>query len=527
MYILSCLALKSNNLAMEQQVSANNMMQTAKAPAVYIRRAAVLSFAFLILIAGYMQADARPAPDSFADLAEKLLPSVVNISSTQNVEVARGRRGSPDFQLPPGSPFEDFFDEFFGDRNQENPDSDSNDEAPTRRATSLGSGFVIDPTGYIVTNNHVIGEADEIIIRMSDEEEYPAEIIGRDVQLDIALLKIEPNRELPYVEFGDSSAARVGDWVMTIGNPFGLGGSVTAGIVSARHRQINSGPYDDYIQTDASINRGNSGGPMFNMGGQVIGVNTLIFSPTGGNVGIGFSIPANRVKLVIEQLREYGKFQRGWLGVNIQNVTKDIAESIGLKESKGAIVSTVDPDGPAKLAGLEPGDVIQEFAGIEVKRSADLPWIVASTGIGKEVGVKVFRDGKVKEFTITTKPFPEQQQQIASAAPEPVAPKAEESEVLGMILASGNRQLSERFDIPSDVAGVVVVNLSRTSVAAEQGIRPGDVIVQVNKDEVTTFGQVQAQIDSAQEAGRKAVLFRVYRDGTFFHVAIPIDKAAG
>lgn len=299
-------------------------------------------------------AHAKAPPESFADLAERLLPAVVNIATTQTVDSSR----MPDMpQFPPGSPFEEFFKDFF-ERNQGQRPS------RPRSAQSLGSGFIIDPAGIVVTNNHVIADADEIKVRLQDDTEYEATLIGKDPKTDVAVLSINPgNRELPYVEFGDSGALRVGDWVVAIGNPFGLGGTVTAGIVSARGRDIGQGPYDDFLQTDASINRGNSGGPLFNLEGKVVGINTAIFSQTGGSVGIGFAIASDLASGVVDQLREFGRTRRGWLGVRIQQVSPDIADSLGLDTARGALVADVTPDGPAQAAGIQPGDIITGFNG--------------------------------------------------------------------------------------------------------------------------------------------------------------------
>ena len=336
---------------------------------------------------------AKAPPQSFADLAEKLLPAVVNISTTQTVESRRG----PDVpQLPPGSPFEDFFKDFFEERNRQN-----GGPRQPRRAQSLGSGFIIDPSGIVVTNNHVIAEADEVKVRLQDDEEFDAEVLGRDPKTDIAVLKIDPKgRDLPFVEFGDSDALRVGDWVVAIGNPFGLGGTVTAGIVSARGRDIRQGPYDDFIQTDASINKGNSGGPLFDLDGKVIGVNTAIFSQTGGSVGIGFAVSARLAGPVVDQLIEqFDVTRRGWLGVRIQSVDEDIARSLGLEEATGALVADVTDGGPAKAAGIEPGDVILSFNNQAVESMRMLPRIVAETRIGIDVPVEVWRKGAKKLVT--------------------------------------------------------------------------------------------------------------------------------
>ena len=325
-----------------------------------------------------------PGPDGFADLAARLLPAVVNVSTTQTLK----KEDMPDMpQFPPGSPFDEFFKDFM--------ERQKGQDATPRKVTALGSGFIIDPSGLVVTNNHVIDDAEQITVILHDTQAFKAKIVGRDTKADLALLKIEVPTKLPFVQFGDSDGARVGDWVIAIGNPFGLGGTVTAGIVSARARDINAGPYDDFIQTDASINKGNSGGPLFNMKGEVIGINTAIFSPSGGSIGIGFSIPSNEAKPVLADLQKYGKTRRGWLGVRIQSVTPDIAESLGLKEQKGALVAGTTPDGPAEKAGIKAGDVILTFDGKDVVDMRRLPRIVAETGIDKDVDVQLWRGGKM------------------------------------------------------------------------------------------------------------------------------------
>ena len=357
-----------------------------------VARAALLGVSFALVapapFGGLGQpAVARPAPDSFADLAAKLLPAVVNVSSSQTI-TARTRRGGggPEMPIfPPGSPFEQFFKDFLNKQRPGQRGGDNDQPKPERRAQSLGSGFIIDASGLVVTNNHVIEGADEISVILQDNTTLKAEVVGRDESGDIALLKVKSDKPLPTVDFGDSSAMRVGDWVLAIGNPFGLGGSVTAGIVSARGRDIHQGQYDDFIQTDAAINRGNSGGPLFNMDGQVIGINTAIFSPSGGSIGIGFSIPSNMAKNIVAQLKEYGRPRRGWLGVKIQQVTPDIAESLGLKDASGAMIAGVTDGGPADKAKLRNGDVILKFDGQPVKEMHNLPRIVADSSVGKEV----------------------------------------------------------------------------------------------------------------------------------------------
>lgn len=472
-------------------------------------------FLFVFTVGG---AAAQRAPDSFADLAEKLLPSVVNISTVQTIEARAndGPRAVP--QLPPGSPFQDFFDQFFGQRND-------GENAPPRRTVSLGSGFFISEDGLVVTNNHVIGEADEITVTTDDGTEYDAEILGRDAEQDLVLLKVDGHGFHP-LKFGDSSKLRVGDWVVAIGNPFGLGGSVTAGIVSGLQRNINAGNFDYFIQTDASINRGNSGGPMFDLEGEVVGVNTMIFSPNGGNIGIGFAIPSNDVHHIIDQLREYGRARRGWIGVTIQSVTDEIADSLGLTEARGAIVGSVVPGGPSDKAGIKPGDIILAFNGQDVKTSQELPRVVSNVGIGKEVEVDVLRDGDHKTFHIETGERPQPEDQVALAPTErPVPGSVSNESILGMNLSPVTPSLQDRFDLPEDVHGVVISGLSRSSEAAVRGLRPGDVIVQVNQEDVDSTDKVDDIISKARDENRTAILLRIYRDGAYFHLPLPLSDA--
>ncbi|WP_420333231.1 DegQ family serine endoprotease [Roseibium sp.] len=438
-------------------------------------------------------------PVSVADLAENLADAVVNISTAQTVQ---GRRSVPMPQVPDGSPFQEFFEEFFNRQNRDN------EQAP-RRVQSLGSGFVIDGTeGIIITNNHVIEGADEITANFNDGTALRAEIIGTDEKTDLAVLKVEPETPLKAVDFGDSETIRVGDWVMAIGNPFGLGGTVTVGIVSARNRDINSGPYDNFIQTDASINRGNSGGPLFDMQGNVIGINTAIISPSGGSIGIGFAIPAKTAMRVIDQLREFGETRRGWLGVRIQEVTDEIAESLAMNEAMGALVAGVTEDGPAAKAKIEAGDVIIKFDGNEVEEMRELPRMVAETAIGKEVEVVVLRKGE--EVTINvilerleeSTPTPASVTEEEEPAEEPVA----KSEVLGMMLAELDDELREQFSIDADVSGVVVTEVLPDTSAAEKRITAGDVIKEVAQEPVETPADVASEIDKLKDDGRRSAL---------------------
>jgi serine protease Do len=477
--------------------------------------------AALLLPAG--GALAKPAPDGFADLAAKLLPAVVNISTTQTIKNDKqGARPGPEIpQFPPGSPFEEFFKDFF-DRNQPHG---NNQQAQPRRATSLGSGFVIDPSGLVVTNNHVIADADEITVTLQDDTNFKAEVVGRDTKVDIALLRVKPTKPLISVKFGDSDGTRVGDWVLAIGNPFGLGGTVTAGILSARAREINAGPYDDFLQTDASINRGNSGGPMFNMAGEVIGINTAIYSPSGGSIGIGFAIPSNLARPVVEQLKDFGHARRGWLGVNIQSVTDEIAESLGLDKPKGALIASVRDGGPAQVAGIQAGDVVLTFDGKDVNDMRHLPRIVAETPIDRTVKVKVWRKRKEHVFDVKVGELNEDDQQAAASPKQtPPAPVPGAVKALGLSLANLTPELRERFSLSEDTAGVVVTDVAADSPASEKGVRAGDVIVEVAQEEVKNPGQITAKIDDAKKAGRKSVLMLVDRQGDLRFVALKIDQ---
>ena len=469
--------------------------------------------AVFALVLSALPAAAKSAPESFADLAEKLLPSVVNISSTQ---VVREDRGPQAPQLPEGSPFGDSFREFFN-RNQGAP----------RRATSLGSGFIISTDGLVVTNNHVIDGADEITVTLSDDTQHSAELVGRDPKTDLALLRIDADRVLPAVPFGDSTKSRVGDWVVAIGNPFGLGGTVTAGIISARQRDINQGPYDSFIQTDASINRGNSGGPMFNMDGEVIGVNTAIFSPTGGSVGVGFSVPSSIVSRVISQLQQFGQTRRGWLGVRIQTVTDEIAESIGLDGTRGALVSSVTDKGPAEAGGIKAGDVILSFDSKPVDSMRELPRIVAETDIGKSVPVEVWRDERQQTVAIKIGELEEEVSVLASTGPRGNAVEPEEAAIddLGVSVTSITDEMRQQFNLPNELQGVVITAVEPNSAAAEKSLRPGDVIVEVSQEEVKTPGQIAEKIREARDADRSSVLLKINRNGDRRFVAVRINKS--
>jgi serine protease Do len=486
---------------------------------------AALSFAAAPIL-GLDAAAARPAPDGFADLAERLSPAVVNISTTQTLNAESGEHGGNEMpELPPGSPFEQFFHDFFDHGRQPGGDG----ETAPRRATSLGSGFIVDPAGYIVTNNHVIADADDITVILHDNTNLKAKVVGRDTKTDIALLKVNAKKKLPAAVWGDSDAARVGDWVLTIGNPFGLGGSVTAGILSARQRDINSGPYDDFLQTDAPINRGNSGGPMFNMDGQVIGIDTAIYSPSGGSIGIGFAIPSSLAEEVVDELKNEPDHtvHRGWLGVRIQAVTDEIADSLGLDKARGALVASVTANGPAAIAGVRPGDVVLTFNHKPVDDMRHLPRLVAETPVGRTVPVTVWR--KKHEETVEAKvgrldESDVRQASAHQAAPKPPAAGTGSVTTMGLTLAGITPDLMNRFALAKDAKGVVVVEVANNSSAAAKGFRPGDVIMEAAQTEVRSPVDVANEITQAKKSGRKSILLLVDRQGDLRFVALRIDQ---
>ena len=477
-------------------------------------RLAVLAGLVLSLMVGPGVGQAAPPPITFADIVEKVAPAVVNISTRKAIRSAPP--GAPDMPLPqppPGSPFEDFFREFF---DRERPP----EQAPNRQS-SLGSGFVVDAAGFVVTNNHVIAEADEISVVFGDDRTYEAELIGRDSKTDLALLKIKgSDGPFPSVTFADSDGVRVGDWIIAIGNPFGLGSTVTAGIVSARSRDIRAGPYDDFLQVDAPINRGNSGGPTFNLEGEVIGINTAIFSPSGGNVGIGFAIPSNLAVPVIESLKEDGRVKRGWLGVRIQTVTDEIAESLGLDGSSGALVASVTPGGPAETAQIQPGDVILEFDGKAITRMRGLPRIVAETPIGKEVEVKVWRRSEEQSFKVMLGELPEEEELAALSESGADTPSSAQIEPLGVTVASISEETRTRFELTPDAKGVVIVEVTDGGAAAQENLRPGDVIVEVGQEEVNSPPEVMAKVNQAKQEDKKSVLLLIDRQGDLRFVAL-------
>jgi serine protease Do len=492
----------------------------------YSRRAVVsavtilgLALAQPILVA---PAAAREAPESFADLVDKLMPTVVNITTTQNIP-QQGQRLRDMPQLPPGSPFEELFKDFFDKKGG---------EQAQRRGTSLGSGFIIDGEGYIVTNNHVIAGAEDITVILRDDTQLKAKLIGADSRVDLAVLKVDPpgKKPLPAIKFGDSDKTRVGDWVVAIGNPFGLGHSVTAGIISARGRSLSNESLDDYLQTDAAINKGNSGGPLFNTDGEVIGVNTAIYSPSGTNAGLAFSIPSNIVKQAADQLREFGKIRRGWIGVSYQSVTDDIADSFGLDRARGVLVANVVADGPAAKAGLKRNDIILSFAGTDVPDLRRFPRFVANARVGNTVDIVVWRGAKEVPLKLKIGEQEEAEKTNVSAqGPAKKPPEQDQAvtstiEQLGLTLQKISDQLREKYGLSDSAKGVVVTKVAADSPAAEKQLQAGDLILEVDQKPVTTPQEVTEIVAKLQAQKKRSVLLFVERQGDPRFAALRLTK---
>ena len=480
----------------------------------------LLCAAFLLAVP-VSEASARPAPESFADLVEKLMPAVVNISTTQKIKGGQMFPG-----MPQDPQTQQQFREFFERMLPPGAAPPMGGEPMEQEAQSLGSGFIIDPAGYVVTNNHVIADATEIHVILSNDKKLDAEIVGRDPKTDIALLKVKTDKPLPSVKLGNSADSRVGDWVIAIGNPFGLGGTVTAGIISARARNINAGPFDDFIQTDAAINRGNSGGPLFNAQGEVIGINTAIFSPSGGSIGIGFAVPTALVNPVLTQLKEHGRTFRGWLGVKIQVVTDDIAESLGMKDAKGALVVEVTDKSPAQKAGIKVGDIILRFNGQEIGEMRHLPRMVAETSIGAKAEMVVLRDGKEQNFSVKLGELEEEETAVVNTeTTEKLSQQDVETyTVQGMGLAEMSDTLREQFALGKDVKGLVIVALERSSEAAKRGLNFGDVVMQVGDTKTTDLKTFKGAMKEAQGSGRKFALLRVWRKDATLFITLPSEE---
>jgi serine protease Do len=499
-------------------------------------RTTLVASAIALMSTIAVPAQAGVPPESFADLVEKVQPAVVNISTTTQVKISRTQQGFP--SLPPGHPLEQFFKGLPQERGAPEPrrpggkqdDTDENgDKVPTREARSLGSGFIIDPAGYIVTNNHVISAddgdqvVDKIQIVLNGNEKFEAKLIGRDVASDLAVLKIEAKRPLPFVKFGSSDTIRVGDWAIAVGNPFGVGQSVTAGIISGLHRDVVGAQYPFFIQTDASINRGNSGGPMFNSKGDVIGINTAIYSPSGGNVGIGFSIPSTYALKIVEQLKTQGRVKRGYLGVNIQSLDDDTAAGLGLKDSDGAAIVNVNPNTPASKAGLKVGDIILAFNGKKISNSRELSLAVSETGIGTSSDVDIIRDSKPLRIKVQVGDLPGGDPALLASggAEKPKTPKPTQStatrQSLGITLTPLTPDARKQLELPNDISGVIIASISQNSDAAEKGLQPGDLIIAIGGASVASPEQAGAAVDGARKAGKEIVTLTIRRgDNTFF-----------
>ncbi len=482
----------------------------------------LINICLLVLCSLIFYANSALSLESFAPVVDKALPAVVNISTTQKIKNDATQilpdMGSDDMSRGKQQELQRFLERFGF------PMQDGLNGSPEREVQSLGSGFLIDPAGYVVTNNHVIAAATQITVTLANDKKLEAKVVGRDPKTDLALLKVESEKPLPYVEFGNSETMKVGDWVIAIGNPFGLGSTVTAGIISARSRNINAGPFDDFIQTDAAINRGNSGGPMFNQQGEVIGVNTAIFSPSGGSVGIGFAIPTALAKPILDQLRLHGKAHRGWLGIKIQHVTEEIADSLGLSEPSGALVLELSKGSPAVNSGLQNGDVILRFDGKIVKEMRNLPRLVAETPIGKQVELVIWRSGAEMTISLSLGEYPEENK-VAQPTTQPKNDVVIAGEkLLGMKLVTLAPPQAANIKGAGKLQGVLVLAVNEQSEAAKRSLREGDIILGVNQGNVASLGELKTEIGKARLANRGYVLVRIWRNGDSSYVTLPIDE---
>jgi serine protease Do len=467
---------------------------------------------------------------SFAPLVKKVLPAVVNISVTEKADSAGFTAQLPQ-QIPEqfhGAPLDDFLHRFFEQRRGEGSQGEPREEGGAKRI-ALGSGFIIDPAGTIVTNNHVVGEAAKVEVVLQDNSKYLAKIVGRDPRTDIAVLKIKADKPLPAVTFGDSNAAQVGDWVVAVGNPFGLGGSVTTGIISARGRDLHSGQFDDFLQIDAPINRGNSGGPTFNLSGQVIGINTAIYSPNGGSVGIGFAVPSNVVKNVVDQIESHGKVTRGWLGVQIQQVTPPMAASLGLKGDHGAIVAAVSPNSPGAQAGLKQGDVVLSLSGTEIKEMRDLPRLVAAIAPGSKATMTLWRKGESVDVPVTIGEAPENPQVAMNRGDGDADAGAEagHAQALGLQFATLDNQLRQQLHVGRNVHGAVVTDINDGGIADTLGIERGDIVVSIDQQPVQNAGDAAQMLKSAASSPQKSALLLINRHGETRYIGVDLSHNQG
>src|SRR5438093_8846173 len=491
-----------------------------------VRRPALAALALSALMLPPLTAPASArGPDGIADVAERVIDAVVNSSTSQNVASRNQGGGGAAPNLPNDPQLDELFRDFFNRRGQQGDNQNRGGNTP-RRVNSLGSGFIIDSAGIVVTNNHVIADADEINVILNDGTKIKAELVGVDKKTDLAVLKFKPTKPLVAVKFGDSDKLRLGEWVIAIGNPFSLGGTVTAGIVSAKNRDISSGPYDSYIQTDASINRGNSGGPLFDLDGEVIGVNTLIISPSGGSIGIGFAVPSKTVVGVVDSLRQFGELRRGWLGVRIQQVTDEIAESLNIKPARGALIAGVEDKGPAKPAGIEPGDVVVKFDGKDIKEPKDLSRVVADTTVGKEVDVVIIRKGaeETRKVTLGRLEDNDKAQQAAAKTKDEPAEKPVTQKALGLDLATLSKDLRTKYKIKESVKGVIITGVDGSSDAAEKRLSAGDVIVEVAQEAVANAADIKKRVDQLKKDGKKSALLLVSNgEGELRFVALSVQ----